>query len=233
MTMFSTGFSPLAVLCAGLLFAGVASAQPVSGESMGKGSAQGLIPPAATAQSYNSPAAAGDETHPSITLTPDKSELIRLDQDASSIIVGNPAHLGVLMDNRRLLILIPRQPGATYMTVLDSKGRVIMQRHVLVAVPGADYVRIRRSCSATAQGCQPTSVYYCPGMCHEVGIITETDSGDIAPLPPSEPDYAGGDPAGDVNVPQAEAEPDADADTDAGNDNDDSGNSAGQTDSGE
>ena len=200
---------------------------------MGKGSAQGLIPPATTAPS--SPTAMGDETHPSITLTPDKSELIRLDQDASSVIVGNPDHLGVLMDNRRLLILIPRQPGATYLTVLDSKGQVIMQRHVLVAVPGADYVRIRRSCSgqAAAQGCQPTSVYYCPGMCHEVGIVTETDSGDIAPLPPSEPDYDGGDPVGDINVPRAEVEPDANAGADAGNDSDDSGNSGEQTDSGE
>ncbi|MBK7361953.1 MAG: hypothetical protein IPJ01_06550 [Micavibrio sp.] len=42
-----------------------------------------------------------------------------------------------------------------------------MQRHVIVASPKEKYVRIRKSC-ASSKGCQPTQVYYCPDMCHEI-----------------------------------------------------------------
>ncbi|HEY8189703.1 MAG TPA: pilus assembly protein N-terminal domain-containing protein [Micavibrio sp.] len=199
---FSRPLPIFVFLCAGILLAGSALAQSTTTESAGKGDAHGLIPPAATVN-YGAEKPSGEDTHPMLRLTPDKSELIRLDQDAESVIVGNPTHLGVLMDNRRLLILVPRQPGATYLTVLDAKGDIIMQRHVLVAVPGTDYVRIRRSCSAEAlsKGCQQTSVYYCPGMCHEVGIVSDTGSGDIAPLPPSSTPAFDKTGAGDSAVP--------------------------------
>jgi hypothetical protein len=216
----------LVLLSAGIMFAGSALAQPAATESAGKGDAHGLIPPAATVN-YGAEKPSGEDTHPMLRLTPDKSELIRLDQDAESVIVGNPAHLGVLMDNRRLLILVPRQPGATYLTVLDAKGDIIMQRHVLVAVPGTDYVRIRRSCSAEAvsKGCQPTSVYYCPGMCHEVGIVADTGSGDVAPLPPSSGpayDKTGAGDAAATSTPDTPADGGSDMNIDESEDTGDS-----------
>jgi hypothetical protein len=149
---------------------------------------QGLIPPAGNIVTYGTTAAPnGEDTHPMLRITPDKSELVRLETDASSIIVGNPDHLGVLMDNRRLLILVPRAPGATYMTVLNSAGNVIMQRHIIVASPKSDYIRIRRSCAGQGSDCQATSVYYCPGMCHQVGLVTSLGSGEITPIASSGP----------------------------------------------
>ena len=112
-----------------------------------------------------------DATHPMIRLTPDKSEIVRLDAEARSIIVGNPVHLNVLMDNTTTLILSPQAPGATHFTVLDQNGRIIMQRHVIVASPKERYVRIRRSCAnAGGGGCAQTSVYFCPDMCHEIAV---------------------------------------------------------------
>ncbi len=148
---------------------------------------QGLIPPAQKSDNdsivtYGLEKPVGSDTHPILKITPDKSELVRLDSDAASIVVGNPDHLGVLMDNRRLLILVPRQPGATYMTVLNSEGAVIMQRHVIIASPQADYIRIRRSCAGQGRDCQETSVYYCPGMCHQVGMAKPMGSGDMPPI---------------------------------------------------
>ncbi|MGQ0526931.1 MAG: pilus assembly protein N-terminal domain-containing protein [Alphaproteobacteria bacterium] len=120
-------------------------------------------------------------THPPLKLTPDKSELVRLDGEAASVILGNPNHLSILADTSRTLILVPRAPGATYFTVLDNKGGVLMQRHVIVAAPHEKYVRIRRSCNGeSGSNCQSTQVYYCPDMCHEIimgGEMSQNASG--------------------------------------------------------
>lgn len=111
-----------------------------------------------------------DATHPAIRLTPDRSELVRLDTEAGTVVVGNPAHLSVLIDTSKTLVLVPKMPGATHFTVLDGKGNLIMQRHVIVASPKEHYVRVRRSCAGASGDCKDTSVYYCPDMCHQVAI---------------------------------------------------------------
>lgn len=121
----------------------------------------------------------GAPTHPPLRLTPDKSEILALDRPAQSLIIGNPAHLNILMDSTTRLILVPREPGATFFTILDENGRVVMQRHAIVAAPAEKYIRVRRSCSFSGENCTGTSVYYCPDMCHPVGIMGQ-DSGDNA-----------------------------------------------------
>lgn len=169
------------VLFMGAGFAVSAVAQPVARP------AQDLMPPV-TAQSAALPTETLDsETHPVLNLSPDKSELVRLDREASSVIVGNSSHVAVLLDSSRLAVVIPRSPGATYFTVLDKDGNVIMQRHVVVAAPKKNYVRVRRSCSATGTGrnnnCQPTSVYFCPDMCHEIGSGEDGGGRNSAAIP--------------------------------------------------
>ncbi len=147
---------------AGMTSASAQTASPSAGDLMPPVSQKSAAVPTETLDS---------ETHPTLNLTPDKSELVRLDRDASSVVIGNPAHVTVLLDTPRLAVVIPRAAGATYFTVLDKDGNVIMQRHAIVASPKKNYVRVRRSCSnATGKGeCQPTSVYFCPDMCHEIG----------------------------------------------------------------
>lgn len=117
----------------------------------------------------------GDQnaTHPILRLTPEKSEIVHLNENATSIIVGNPQHLNVLLESPRTIILTPRQPGATHFLVMNKDGKVVMSRHVIVASPKENYVRIRRSCINSRSGnCQDTRVYYCPGgMCHETQIV--------------------------------------------------------------
>lgn len=113
-------------------------------------------------------------THTIVRLTPDKSELIRLENEAASIIVGNPAHVNVIADSSKTLVIVPRLPGATHFTVLGKKGQVIMQRHVIVASPKEDYVRIKRTCSGDDE-CAKTSVFYCPDMCHEIAVEGQTE----------------------------------------------------------
>lgn len=144
-----------------------------------------------------------DTAYPPIRLTPDKSELLRLKREAHSVIIGNPVHLNILMDSQKRLILVPREPGATYFTVLDDAGAILMQRHVIVAAPKEDYIRVRRTCMNMEEstGCQATRVYYCPDMCHEiaVGVVEEKKgaANSAATAADNASDMAGGTPAGD------------------------------------
>lgn len=154
------------LLSAGLAFSAPAFAQ----SSIAPKPTADLVPPV-SAQSAAVPTESQDaDTHPSLNMTPDKSELVHLDRDAASVIVGNPASIAVMLDTPRLAVVIPRTAGATYFSVLDKDGNVIMQRHVVVAAPKKNYVRVRRSCANAASGtdCKPTSVYFCPDMCHEI-----------------------------------------------------------------
>lgn len=128
------------------------------------------LPPVTQSQSAGLPE---HTTHSIVRLTPDKSELIRLDDAATSIIVGNPAHVNVIADSSKTLVVIPRKPGATHFTVLGKQGQVIMQRHVIVASPKEDYVRVKRTCTGDDDGCEKTSVFYCPDMCHQINIEEE------------------------------------------------------------
>lgn len=130
---------------------------------------------AATAQPSNDGTPTSEDTAPPLRVTPDKSEIIKLEADAASVIVGNPDHISVLAESPRLLVVVPKATGASYFTVLDAKGAVIMQRHVIVGSPKDNYVRVKKTCQTSSvdnktQGdCKLTSVYYCPDMCHNIG----------------------------------------------------------------
>jgi Flp pilus assembly secretin CpaC len=118
-----------------------------------------------------------DATHPIMRLTQDKSEMVKLNQKAASVVVGNPNHISVLLDTPDTLIIVPRAPGASHFSVMGEDGSIIMQRHVIVGAAKEQYVRIRRSCNANDRNCQPTSVYFCPDMCHEVLENTQGSNG--------------------------------------------------------
>lgn len=134
------------------------------------------IPPVTAASAETPIPSDKDITDPPLHLTPDKSELIKFEQDIGMVVVGNPAHANVLADTTRTLVVIPRLPGATYFTVLNNKGEILMQRHILIAGPEENYVRIKKTCAGDDDNCQTTSVFYCPDTCHTVRVMTEKAS---------------------------------------------------------
>lgn len=157
--------------CAYIFVYSYANAQEVTNAPIAGGIFD--IAPSASADIMESNAALdSDMTHPVLYLTPDKSELVRLDQDAASVIVGNPNHLSVMLDTPNTLVVVPRAQGASYFTVMGKDGSILMQRHAIVGGNQQDnYVRIRRSCGANSgNDCQETSVYFCPDVCHEVSL---------------------------------------------------------------
>lgn len=129
-----------------------------------------------------------------LRLAPGKSQNIELSRDAASVIVANPAHASIFLDNPRLVVVLPRAPGATGFTVLDREGKTILSQQIVVdsADDGA-YVRVTRVCSAaSASGmsgdCVPLTTYYCPDNCVPV-LTPEANPAAVNPanLPVSSP----------------------------------------------
>ncbi|MCB1838714.1 MAG: pilus assembly protein N-terminal domain-containing protein [Rhodospirillales bacterium] len=117
-----------------------------------------------------------ETTHPTIRLSPDDTKLIRLDQDASLVVVGNPEHANVIADSTRTLVIVPRNPGATYFTVMGTDGKIIMRRLLIIAGPEEHYIRVKNTCKGTANNnsCKENNIYYCPDTCHEILLNTES-----------------------------------------------------------
>ncbi len=162
----------LSAMSTGLYLSHVQAQEPHDTTMQGSSKFIDILPTVTTTENPEAPLPA-QTTHNALRLTPDKSEIIKLKEDASSIIVGNPAHLSILADSPKTLVLVPKTVGATHFTVLDKKGDIIMQRHVIVAGPATDYIRIKKTCADDADGCEQTSVYYCPDTCHEIESYKE------------------------------------------------------------
>lgn len=117
-------------------------------------------------------------THPLLRLTPDRSEIVRVDTPVNTVIVGNPLHLSVLPSTSQGLILVGKRPGATHFIALDKDENIVMQRYVVVAAPKGDYVRIRKTCAGKGDdNCKTTSLYYCPDACHETLLQSDDSKG--------------------------------------------------------
>lgn len=131
-----------------------------------------------------------------LELTMDKTRLVTLDHDAASVIVANPDHLGVSLDNPRLLMLTPHKPGATSMIVLDAEGRTILDQDIVISNVQKKYVRVRRVCAnSDASGCTAMSYDYCPDGCYEVSEVPDDSNGANTPPPTRAPGLIEGEPA--------------------------------------
>lgn len=132
-------------------------------------SAQGIVPNSDDAQTPDH-----DASSPIVYIDANDTKIIKLQEDAASVVVTNPETVSVLVETPRLLIAVPQQPGATSFSVLNATGDVIEKRHVIVGAPKERYIRIRRACNNSNQGipCYPVSTYFCPNGCHQVNVVT-------------------------------------------------------------
>jgi len=115
-----------------------------------------------------------------LEVSPDGPRIVQLNEDAASVIVGNPAHASVVMDNPRMLIINAGIPGMTRLTVLGRNGNVILSENIIVSGASDGFVRVRNACINGGENCQPTKMYYCEegDSCHNVIVNEPTIAGD-------------------------------------------------------
>jgi hypothetical protein len=137
-------------------------------------------------------AAAGAQT---LHVGVDKASILRLDKDAATIMIANPAIADVAVENARLIFLLGRTTGETNLFILDDRGQEIMTAAIVV-VPNRDrQVTVHRSLTEATLSCDPrcasipnpgrgpTAAGAGGGLTEEdegAGSTPETSSGDIA-----------------------------------------------------
>ncbi len=99
------------------------------------------------------PARAGQDAPLSVTV--DKAHILRLDRDASLVMVANPDIADVSVESPRLLFILGRAPGETNLYVLNSKGREILNTALIVVPNNEREVTINRNLSEGTLSCDP------------------------------------------------------------------------------
>ncbi len=91
----------------------------------------------------------------SLIVQVDRAKIVRLDQPASTIILGNPSIADALVQDRRMLVITGKSFGATNLIVLDEEGREVgeMLLHVQAADDGV--ITMQRGSSRVSFSCAP------------------------------------------------------------------------------
>ena len=113
-----------------------------------------------------------------LSVTIDKAHLMRLDKDASTIMVGDPTVADVVLESPRLVLIVGIAPGETNLYILDGEGAEIVHTDLLV-VPNANReVALDRNIVEVTFSCAPRCARIAtPGVTEE-GALEEASTAD-------------------------------------------------------
>lgn len=141
----------------------------------------------------------------------DKAHLMRLDTDASVVMVANPTIADVAVESPRMVFIVGREPGETNIFVLDSNGNEIVQSD-LVVVPKTDrHVTVHR----VTEDATVEATLSCAPRCAEV--VTSVGTGSLITT---------------IGASGTAGSNDADSSSDSDNSGTDGGSDGGSTDGG-
>lgn len=112
-----------------------------------------LIVAAALTAGGASPGRAADNNDIDVLI--DQASLVKLDRPASEIVVGNPSIADVAVQSSKVLVVTGKSFGETNLIVLDSDGKVIISRQLVVQEPRTGFVSVYRGSSRQTLHCAP------------------------------------------------------------------------------
>ena len=89
-------------------------------------------------------------------LSIEHAQVVRLPEDASAVIVGNPSIADAMVHDRRTLILTGRLQGRTNVIAMDRIGRVIYSQEIAVTNPVDGQVALFRGAERSTLSCADT-----------------------------------------------------------------------------
>jgi Flp pilus assembly secretin CpaC len=83
----------------------------------------------------------------------DQSTRVRLTAPARDVLVGNPAIVDVTMLDTHNLVVVGKAYGTTHLMVVDTAGRTIIDRRLVVSAPAQGQVSVYRGPKAETYAC--------------------------------------------------------------------------------
>ncbi len=88
----------------------------------------------------------------------DKAKLVRLEEPAAEIIVGNPSIADIAVQNSKLLVVTGKSFGRTNLIVVNAKGEIIEESDLTVSDPSKGMITVHR-------GARNKETVYCAPKC--------------------------------------------------------------------
>lgn len=118
-------------------------------------------------------AAAAPAAAQSVRVPVDQTGLVRLPQEAATIVVGNPAIADAMLYDSRTLFLSGRVFGQTNLIALNAEGQVIYAADVSVTMSERNHVQVVRN--RVSDNIIGQHTYICDPMCRATVTIGDTD----------------------------------------------------------
>ena len=86
----------------------------------------------------------------------DEAMLVKLERQASDVIIGNPSIADVSVQGGRLLAITGKSFGVTNLIVVDGKGNQILNKNISVGIDNNRYVTVHKGRARASYHCTPT-----------------------------------------------------------------------------
>lgn len=91
----------------------------------------------------------------SVVVEVNRAKVVRLDQPAATVILGNPAVADALVQNRSMLIITGKSYGSTNLIVLDPAGETVEELILHVTAVDDGSVTIQKGATRLSFSCNP------------------------------------------------------------------------------
>ena len=95
---------------------------------------------------------ASEET---VTVTVDRAKVFRIEEAASTVIVGNPFIADVAMHDRFTVVVTGKSYGSTNLVILDENGAPIIDEVIIVRGSDENIVSVTRNAARQTYTCAP------------------------------------------------------------------------------
>lgn len=95
-------------------------------------------------------------TRPILRVKLDEARVLRLDTQAASLVIGNPAIADATVHDGRTIIITGKSFGTTNIIAIDRAGNIVAERQIQVQQPESSILTVQRADELETLACTPT-----------------------------------------------------------------------------
>ncbi len=119
-------------------------------------------------------AATASDYKETVRVTIDFAKIIKLDEPAATVIVGNNGIVEAAIEDDKTMILTGQAPGSTNIIVMDADGNQVENVRVVVATDTRELTTVYQGVERQSFSCQP--------RCEQVAVIGDDQDAFVSAL---------------------------------------------------